>query len=102
MADLFSFSVSATLKAVHTNIEEACIRSGRETKDVILVAVSKCKSAELVKEAYENGQRDFGENYVKEIIDKAAHPLLRGESRYLSIACLLFDGRAWLLLSDAL
>lgn len=30
-----------------------------------LVAVSKTKPADLVKEAYEGGHRDFGENYVQ-------------------------------------
>lgn len=30
-----------------------------------LVAVSKTKPKELVQEAYDAGQRDFGENYVQ-------------------------------------
>jgi pyridoxal phosphate enzyme (YggS family) len=37
---------------------------------VTLVAVSKFKSAELIQEAYAAGQRDFGENYVQELVDK--------------------------------
>ncbi len=37
---------------------------------VSLVAVSKTKPAEVVREAYEAGQRDFGENYVQELVDK--------------------------------
>jgi pyridoxal phosphate enzyme (YggS family) len=37
---------------------------------VTLVAVSKTKPAALVQEAYEAGQRDFGENYVQELVDK--------------------------------
>lgn len=36
----------------------------------ILVAVSKTKPANAVIEAYEAGQRHFGENYVQELIDK--------------------------------
>ena len=43
-----------------------------------LVAVSKTKPAELVLEAYRNGQRHFGENYVQELIGKANHALLVG------------------------
>lgn len=39
---------------------------------VTLVAVSKTKSRELILEAYEAGQRDFGENYVQELVDKQA------------------------------
>lgn len=38
--------------------------------DVTLVAVSKTKPAAMVMEAYDAGQRDFGENYVQELVDK--------------------------------
>lgn len=37
---------------------------------ITLVAVSKKKSKELVLEAYEAGQKDFGENYVQELTEK--------------------------------
>ena len=37
-----------------------------------LVAVSKTKPNEAVKELYDLGQRDFGENYVQELVDKHA------------------------------
>ena len=37
---------------------------------VTLVAVSKTKPNEALMEAYEAGQRDFGENYVQELVDK--------------------------------
>ena len=37
---------------------------------VTLVAVSKTKSVEEIKELYDLGQRDFGENYVQELTDK--------------------------------
>lgn len=39
---------------------------------VTLVAVSKTKPMEMIAEAYEAGQRDFGENYVQELEEKAA------------------------------
>ena len=35
-----------------------------------LVAVSKTKSKELIIKAYEYGQRNFGENYVQELVEK--------------------------------
>ena len=38
---------------------------------VALVAVSKTKSVEEIRELYELGQRDFGENYVQELVEKA-------------------------------
>ena len=40
--------------------------------EVTLVAVSKTKTVDLIEEAYEIGQLDFGENKVQEIVDKAA------------------------------
>jgi PLP dependent protein len=39
---------------------------------VTLVAVSKTKPVEDIKELYAMGQRDFGENYVQELVDKQA------------------------------
>lgn len=41
-----------------------------------LVAVSKFKPPELIIEAYEAGQRHFGENYVNELMEKANNPLI--------------------------
>ncbi|MDX1956117.1 MAG: YggS family pyridoxal phosphate-dependent enzyme [Chitinophagaceae bacterium] len=41
-------------------------------KSATLVAVSKTKPTEDIKALYDLGQRDFGENYVQELVDKAA------------------------------
>ena len=41
-------------------------------RHVTLVAVSKTKPAEDIQALYELGQRDFGENYVQELVDKQA------------------------------
>lgn len=43
-----------------------------KAKNVLLVAVSKTKSVEAIKELYDLGQRDFGENYVQELAGKQA------------------------------
>lgn len=40
------------------------------SKEVTLVAVSKTKPAEDILELYHIGQRDFGENYVQELVEK--------------------------------
>ncbi|MEC7659207.1 MAG: YggS family pyridoxal phosphate-dependent enzyme, partial [Bacteroidota bacterium] len=40
--------------------------------EVTLVAVSKTKAVDRIKEAYESGQLDFGENKVQEMVEKAA------------------------------
>lgn len=47
------------------------IRKELEAKKVNLVAVSKTKPASDILELYELGQRDFGENYVQELVEKA-------------------------------
>jgi pyridoxal phosphate enzyme (YggS family) len=43
------------------------------SKKVTLVAVSKTKSAEEILALYDMGQRDFGENYVQELVEKYEH-----------------------------
>ena len=48
------------------------VLSELEPKQVTLVAVSKTKPAEDILALYEAGQRDFGENYVQELVDKQA------------------------------
>lgn len=62
--------VSENLKQVRENIEAACLRAGRDPGEVCLVAVSKTKPAELIREAIEAGQDTFGENKVQEMCDK--------------------------------
>ncbi len=46
------------------------IVSDLEEKNVTLVAVSKTKPVEEILELYNLGQRDFGENYVQELVEK--------------------------------
>lgn len=41
-----------------------------EEKNVVLVAVSKTKPVDAIRELYNLGQRDFGENYVQELQEK--------------------------------
>ncbi len=41
-----------------------------QTKNVTLVAVSKTKPVEDIQALYDLGHRDFGENYVQELVDK--------------------------------
>lgn len=41
-------------------------------KEVTLVAVSKTKPVSDIEEMYALGQRDFGENYVQELVEKQA------------------------------
>lgn len=62
--------LNENLKAVERNIQEAVERSGRKREEVTLIAVSKTKPVETLKEAYELGVRIFGENKVQELSDK--------------------------------
>lgn len=63
------------------NIEQYKIIHQSLTKNnVQLIAVSKTKPNEDIIELYELGQRDFGENYVQELVDKAAN--LAGDIRW--------------------
>lgn len=54
---------------INENKYEA-IRNQLAEKEVVLVAVSKTKPVEAIRELYSLGHRDFGENYVQELVDK--------------------------------
>lgn len=58
------------LRTVCERIEQACQRSGRQANDVELILVTKGVEPERVKAAYNLGQRAFGENKVKELLQK--------------------------------
>ncbi len=47
------------------------IRQQLSPNNVTLVAVSKTKPVEDIRDAYDHGLRDFGENYVQELVEKA-------------------------------
>ena len=55
-------SITEAVKAIKKSIPD----------NVTLIAVSKTHTADAVKEAYDTGQRDFGENKVQEMTEKAA------------------------------
>ena len=55
---------------VLNKVSEDMKNAGRDLSECTLVAVSKTKPLELLNEAYEAGCRDFGENYVQELVDK--------------------------------
>ena len=58
------------LHAVQARIAAACTASGRSASSVQLLAVSKTFSADDVRQVAACGQRDFGENYIQEGVDK--------------------------------
>lgn len=63
-------SFAENYKKVCAEIESAAKAAGRNTNEIRMLAVSKKQSSEAIEEAYHLGIRDFGENYVQELLDK--------------------------------
>ena len=63
-------SITANLQAVRERVAAAAHAAGRPADAVRVVAVSKTFAADAVREAARDGQRDFGENYVTEGVEK--------------------------------
>ena len=64
------------LQAVRERMARAAERTRRDPAGILLLAVTKVFPAETLREAYDLGLRDFGENYVQEFEGKA--PQLAG------------------------
>ncbi len=58
------------LDKVRARMAAACESAGRPPSQVHLLAVSKQQPAEKIRSLYSAGQRDFGENYVREALQK--------------------------------
>jgi len=63
-------TIATRLALVKANIADACIAVNRNLEDVKLIAVSKKKPVSDILEAVAEGQVDFGENYVQELVEK--------------------------------
>lgn len=63
-------SIAENIKLIHTNIKAAHERAHVDNGEVTLVAVSKYHTIDEIKEAYQDGQRVFGENRVQELLPK--------------------------------
>ncbi|MEO7146245.1 MAG: YggS family pyridoxal phosphate-dependent enzyme [Bryobacteraceae bacterium] len=55
---------------VERRVAEAAGRAGRRREEITLLAVTKKFPAAVLREAYEMGMREFGENYVQEFAEK--------------------------------
>lgn len=64
--------MNTRIAAIREALATAEARAGRAPGSVKLVAVSKRHPASAIRAAYECGLRDFGENYVQELVGKAA------------------------------
>lgn len=63
--------LASVYQNVLEQIERAATKAGRSAQDVTLIAVSKKQPIEKIEALYRLGQRDFGENYVQELLEKS-------------------------------
>ncbi|MHC8413567.1 YggS family pyridoxal phosphate-dependent enzyme [Pseudomonas sp. Hz4] len=63
-------TIADNILQVSTRIHAAAVAAKRDEDSVQLLAVSKTKPAEAVREAHAAGIRDFGENYLQEALSK--------------------------------
>ncbi|MFT6194731.1 MAG: pyridoxal phosphate enzyme (YggS family) [Cognaticolwellia sp.] len=63
-------AIKDNIAAVELQIASACQLAQRTPNEVTLLAVSKTKPIEMLEQAYHAGQRNFGENYVQEAVEK--------------------------------
>jgi len=63
-------TVTENLNRIRERIGDCAVRYGRVADQIRLVAVSKTKPAALVREAWDAGQRDFGENRLQDALAK--------------------------------
>jgi len=63
-------TIQQALETIHQQIQTSTQLAHRPESAVTLLAVSKTKPNEAILEAYQAGQKAFGENYVQEGVDK--------------------------------
>jgi len=64
-------TVRDNLQTTGAKIEHIAQQYNRSASEIQLLAVSKRHPVAAIREAYDAGQRAFGENYVQELLDKA-------------------------------
>ena len=65
-------TIANRLKSALDTIQDSALKAGRKPNEILLLAVSKTKPNQAIREAWNAGQRMFGENYVQEGIQKIA------------------------------
>lgn len=65
-------------REILSRIENACTQAKRDSRSVHLIAVSKTWPFEDIAALYREGQRDFGENYAQELVEKAKRAQAEG------------------------
>ncbi|HXS16120.1 MAG TPA: YggS family pyridoxal phosphate-dependent enzyme [Polyangiaceae bacterium] len=64
-------NITERLAEQRARLAQAARSVGRDPAAIKLIAVSKRHSLDAIRQAYAAGQRDFGENYVQELAEKA-------------------------------
>jgi pyridoxal phosphate enzyme (YggS family) len=85
------------LERVRARLDAALLGAGRAPDAARLVAVSKLQPASAIRAAYAAGQRDFGENYVQELQQKAAELADLSELRWHMIGHLQRNKARWVV-----
>ena len=75
--------ISDNLINIHSRIQDAAHRVGRQVSDVRLVAVSKTYPPAVIQEAWNSGQRVFGENRVQDALPKIAELPAKAEWHFI-------------------
>ena len=77
-------SLESRIKLVKERVNAACIVNGRSPNSVTLLAVSKTKPIEMLREAERHGLKQFGENYADEAKEKIQQrPALKSEWHFI-------------------
>ncbi len=113
-----SHEIRRNIEVLFDRVRQACERVGRDPGEVTVIAVSKRFTIDDIRFAYESGIRDFGENRVQELVEKAdrwadRYPdseinwhmvghLQRNKVKDLLGRCSLFHGLDSLRLAEAL
>lgn len=66
----FMVNIAENIEQTRQKIANYATKYRRSASELTLLAVSKTHSAELIRQAYACGQRDFGESYLQEALDK--------------------------------
>lgn len=89
--------ISINYLQVRQNIEKAANKSGRNTEEITIIAVTKKQPVEVIMAAYACGMRKFGENYAEEgmkkinalnqLVDIEWHMIGHIQSRKAKLVC---------------
>ena len=88
-------SVNDSLQSFQRIFLEACSESDIDPKNISIVAVSKKKDVSLIRAVYENGFRDFGENFAQELSEKSNQLMLPKNCSKISSIRLNFFLTEW-------